>query len=647
MTVRAWLRPPQRVLLLLVGVTLLLGVTLGWLSWQLLAQDRQLESQQLRGQLEEAADRVAAALRLRLEALADSMARHAPAADNDAVLVRFTRDSVHFLSGGPLPYQPVPAAFVTASATFARAESLEFRVRDLSRAAAMLRNQTQTAAPATRAGALLRLGRVLRKAGRPDSALAVYRLLERESLVTLEGLPAELVAREARVTVLEATGRTAAIEAEALYADLLEGRYRVAAGSFAFYSERLASRVPAGQRAVRDSAAAPRLALAAALDGLWAAWSGLDDPVVFHGQRNIWIGQRPVFALWRGSGREAVVLAGGPAFLRRLATRSVAGLLERYGADIGLADLDGRPLLPAEMPDRPQALRIGAETGLPWTLRLYAADISAARRQLASRRRLVLFGLATALLIVIIGLYAVTRAVHHEIAVARLQSDFVSAVSHEFRTPLTTLRQLTELLAGGRVTSEERRTRYYETLLRESERLHKLVEGLLDFGRMEAGALEFRPRPLDAGTLVSDVVREFQAEVADRGYRVACRTDNGDCPVQADPEALSRAVWNLLDNAVKYSPDERAVAVSVGRLDDHVIIRVEDRGIGISADEQQRIFEKFVRGAGSETRAVKGTGIGLAMVRHIVTAHGGDIRVESRPGDGSTFTIRLPAAETP
>ncbi|MBI4421559.1 MAG: HAMP domain-containing histidine kinase, partial [Gemmatimonadetes bacterium] len=184
---------------------------------------------------------------------------------------------------------------------------------------------------------------------------------------------------------------------------------------------------------------------------------------------------------------------------------------------------------------------------------------------------------------------------------------------------------------------------YYQVLQREGERLHRLVEGLLDFGRMEAGALEFRPEPLDAESLVRAVVNEFRAEVSQRGYSVEVRTDGAVGTVRGDREALTRALWNLLDNAVKYSPEQHTIHVTVGQENGRVSISVQDQGVGIAPEEQGRIFEKFVRGSSADVATVKGTGIGLTMVRHIVKAHGGEIRLASRPGSGSTFTILLSA----
>jgi signal transduction histidine kinase len=205
------------------------------------------------------------------------------------------------------------------------------------------------------------------------------------------------------------------------------------------------------------------------------------------------------------------------------------------------------------------------------------------------------------------------------------------------------MRQMAELLTDGRVR-EERRPEYYAALRREGDRLHHLVENLLDFGRMEAGAREFSFERIDAAELVTTTVDEFRSEVAPHGYRVTLEAVDAG-PVNADREAVSRALRNLLDNAAKYSPECRDIGVAVARVNGSVAISVRDRGVGIPADEQSTIFEQFVRGRAARSAGIRGTGIGLAMVRHIVEAHGGDVQFTSAVGEGSTFTILLrPAA---
>jgi two-component system phosphate regulon sensor histidine kinase PhoR len=221
----------------------------------------------------------------------------------------------------------------------------------------------------------------------------------------------------------------------------------------------------------------------------------------------------------------------------------------------------------------------------------------------------------------------------------------VTAVSHEFRTPLTALRQLSELLAKGRVPNDGVRQQYYEVLEHESARLHRLVEGLLNFGRMQAGAMRYNFETVDAVELLRSVVGEFRAQAERRGCRVEFDANGTAAPTRADREALGCVVWNLLDNAVKYSPDNRTVWLELGHENGCVAIRVRDQGVGIPREEQARIFQKFVRGKDANSLGVQGAGIGLAVVHEIVTTHRGEIKVDSTPGAGSTFTVLLPAAK--
>ncbi len=198
------------------------------------------------------------------------------------------------------------------------------------------------------------------------------------------------------------------------------------------------------------------------------------------------------------------------------------------------------------------------------------------------------------------------------------------------------------MLNEDRWPSDEHRRRGYQVLARESQRLRRLVEGLLDFARMEAGVVRYSLEPVAPDELVSSVVEEFRAQPAARRAEVHLSVVDGLPEIRADREALGRALWNLLDNAVKYSSDPPRVHTEVAIADGRLAIRVRDQGFGIPAEEQKAIFRKFVRGGQAKARGVKGTGIGLAMVRHIVEGHGGEIRLESQPGQGSTFTIVLP-----
>ncbi|MCH7876272.1 MAG: HAMP domain-containing histidine kinase [Gemmatimonadetes bacterium] len=669
MPINAWLRAPRHLVVLFLGITLVLIVALGWLGGRLLQQDRALERQRVQDRLELAADRAAAAFTRRLAAIEDSLARlsatpqselpiaagrYADQLASDALLVVLTADGLESFPKGRLIYHPVTSPEVPPASVFARGEALEFRERDYERAGRLFRSLAQSDDPAVRAGALLRLARIHRKADRLDAALAVYADLAQLGDTPVGELPAELVARFARLTVLEELSRVAELqlEADSLYADLYAGRWQITRAGFRFHTQEVGRYV--GSDIVHDPgnsmSAHKAVALAEGVDRLWRDWRSGQPDTRSVDRRIVWVGDDPFLIIRVGSSRSAAGIIAGAGQLDDWLTQ-VELTQATDGVALAIADVQGKPII-SRFSDQPevQARRAAAETGLPLTLRVASASLDADFIQLAERRRVMLLGMSVVALLVLVSLYAVTRGVTRELEAARLKSDFVAAVSHEFRTPLTSMRQLTELLIAGRVASAERRALYYNVINRESERLHRLVEGLLDFGRMEAGALEFHLEDIEVGALVRELVDEFQQEVGERGYEIVLNGGGeggggaDTYTVRADDEALKRALWNLLDNAVKYSPDCKTVWIDETPENGCIAIRVRDRGVGIARADQKAVFQKFFRGRGRQIDGVKGTGIGLAMVRHIVEAHGGEVQVESEPGAGSTFTVRLPLA---
>jgi len=307
-----------------------------------------------------------------------------------------------------------------------------------------------------------------------------------------------------------------------------------------------------------------------------------------------------------------------------------------------LSDQDGRIVLGPPPAAREVAVRTAAAARLPWTLHVFEGPDMRAIQQSSPRRQLLILIFAVVGLVLATGWYFTLRAISRELRVSQLQSDFVAAVSHEFRSPLTSLSHIAEMLAHDRFPSDDLRRRSYDVLIRDTDRLRRLVEGLLDFGRFEAGAATLRLETVDVADLVRATVADFRERVAPEGYLVELADGGQSIDARVDREAISRALWNLLDNAVKYSPDCRTVWVELDRHPDRVAIVVRDQGLGIPVPEQREIFDRFVRGADSKARHIKGTGIGLAMVRQIVQAHGGHVALESAPGAGSAFTIVLP-----
>jgi signal transduction histidine kinase len=240
------------------------------------------------------------------------------------------------------------------------------------------------------------------------------------------------------------------------------------------------------------------------------------------------------------------------------------------------------------------------------------------------------------------GVYLVYTNVRREVHLARMKSDFVANVSHELKTPLALIRLFAETLELGRVANADRAREYYRVINKESHRLTQLINNILDFSRIEAGRKQYRLATVDVCRIVDEVLEAYRFHVEQQGFTLDVAFEDDVREVQGDKEALSQAVLNLLNNAIKYSRDEKHIRVEVGQRDGHVFISVTDRGIGVARADHKRIFEKFFRAEDSLVHETKGSGLGLALVSHIMEAHGGSVELESVPGQGSTFTLVLP-----
>ena len=245
-------------------------------------------------------------------------------------------------------------------------------------------------------------------------------------------------------------------------------------------------------------------------------------------------------------------------------------------------------------------------------------------------------------LMLLAGLVLVWTNVRRELKLSRLKSDFVANVSHELKTPLALIRLFAETLELGRVPTEEKKQQYHRIINKESRRLTQLINNILDFSRIEAGRKEYRFVRTDLAAVVRDVVDAYRFPIEHMGFTLDLAVAEDLPEMETDPEALSQALINLLNNALKYSPEKKTITVSVRREGDRVLVSVADRGIGIPKAEQKRIFEKFYRVESSLVHTTKGSGLGLALVQHITEAHGGRVELVSAPGEGSTFTLSLP-----
>jgi signal transduction histidine kinase len=255
-------------------------------------------------------------------------------------------------------------------------------------------------------------------------------------------------------------------------------------------------------------------------------------------------------------------------------------------------------------------------------------------------RNFIILGILSAL--IVIGLILTKHVVSKEMALAKLKSDFVSNVSHELRTPLALIRLYAETLELGRISAPDKKQEYYRIIRKESERLTGLINNILDFSRIEAGHREYEFRETDIADLVRNTLDSYRYQIEQQGFTLKEEIDTTVPTVYVDREAIARALLNLVNNALKYSLDEKFLGVKLYRENGSVKLEVEDRGIGITRREQAKIFEKFYRTGDPLVHNTKGSGLGLSLVRHITDAHGGDIAVESTPGKGSKFTLSLP-----
>jgi signal transduction histidine kinase len=265
---------------------------------------------------------------------------------------------------------------------------------------------------------------------------------------------------------------------------------------------------------------------------------------------------------------------------------------------------------------------------------------------LNSRQVFYLAGLLLVISVTVFAAYLLHRDVRRETRLAALRSQFVSSVSHELKTPIAAIRAFAELLEMGRVKSDDKRAEYLKTILGESERLSRLVDGVLEFSKIDQGKRVYRLQPVALEEVLRSAAHALDYSLIGGNFQLQIEVDPAVPAVAADREALEQAVLNLLSNAMKYSGEDRRIDLVLTRESDNAVIRVRDRGIGIPLAEQSRIFERFHRAPDSEQRNIPGTGLGLALVDHIVKAHGGRVAVESQPGQGSTFSILLPIPVT-
>lgn len=277
----------------------------------------------------------------------------------------------------------------------------------------------------------------------------------------------------------------------------------------------------------------------------------------------------------------------------------------------------------------------------PWRIEAYPAA-SNGTGLTGLHKSFFFWTILTLLLILSFGVVLIVRTVAHEMEVLRIKSDFVSSVSHEFKTPLTSIKALTERLMEGKVKDQAKMNQYFSIISQDTHKLTHLVGNILDFAKIEEGKKEYDFEETDMIEWLDQTVENFKKENLQREIKIHTRVPDDVPLLSIDKNAMALAVNNLLDNAMKYSTKKNEVDVIVVKDDNNILIKVKDYGIGIPHDELNKVFEKFYQGSNATRLSTKGTGLGLTLVRHTIESHGGGVEVESKVNQGSTFTLSMP-----
>jgi len=522
-----------------------------------------------------------------------------------------------------------------------QAQKAEFEKNDLKLAVSLLNRALSSAdSPSQKCFIQVQKGRVLSKLGDEEEAHRIYRdILGQPGDMTDEyGIPFSLYAAE-RLSVLSSEVETVLDRLEDLMEDI-----RWLPSSALYFIQDITEQVQEksqdpdllGRMAnLRQSTenAQENLERLESLKGYVSSWmlrrrslNKSGDPLTWEAHGDIpWIvGIREV-----NEGQSQVLLVfHGPGVLSTLIEES--GLTETFP---GTCQITLGPSGEGFSPGGPfEGFRIQFEE----------TDVSA-----WSKSSLPFPILYWSILVLVVGFttfggYLLWRDVGRELAIAEMRSQFAASVSHELKTPLTSIRMFAEALTMGVKKRPKAQKEYLQTIISESERLSRLLNNVLDFSKIEQGTRTYRFEPTSLEEVIHAAEEAMAFPMDQKGFHLHVEVEKGIPTILADRDAIEQAVLNLLHNAMKYSGESREIQLKLHRNGDMASIDVTDYGIGIVEEDRDRIFGKFFRVQGVDNQKIPGTGLGLTIVSHITESHGGKVEVKSQPGEGSTFSIILP-----
>jgi len=281
-----------------------------------------------------------------------------------------------------------------------------------------------------------------------------------------------------------------------------------------------------------------------------------------------------------------------------------------------------------------------------WEAALYLQRPEQLRESAQLVRRTVIFLIAAALAVIACGGWLVVADARRQLALAQQKTDFVSNVSHELKTPLTSIRMFAELMQNGNGGSTEKYPQYLRIIMVEAERLTRLINNVLDFARLERKQKQFDKKPLDLHAVVERTWEGHALHLQESGFTTRWQAAPGPYPVIGDEDALAQILVNLLSNAEKYAGERKEVELHSYLDAGHACVSVLDRGIGVPSGDERKIFESFYRAHDSLSSGIQGSGLGLTLAQQLAREHGGEILYQPREGGGSNFTLRVPLGES-
>ncbi len=646
----------KRIILYYALAVALPGLILGFLAFRGIRNDQALREKQSRNELQLLAQDFFRQLDAGIPTLPDSLCFMILERDTGGVphLVH------HHLIYLPDRYLSVPAVPLESPA-IRQAWNREYQDKKFTEAQAFYQQAlTESTTQEVTVQALNGLARVSQKTRLIPEAIMAYQDLISNYPAAILGdhLPAAAVAMTELIRLHSGTGdQPAAVRVANQLADFLSSppvEYEQAHFSFLYQALQDQAAKPDSQRMAHLAREKERT------DFLIAAAE--NQKSLFNGEsgKKRYLDSKKFPALFVQKNQETGVQTGKIFDLKKLADFHIPLLISKLDPDSktiwNIRTEFGENLFAADSNSTASSVQIGFPPNYPpWNLILSIKPQTKWAVLFGTSQGLFIFVFAFIALLMVAGLVFMVYTLNQEMKLSRMKSDFISNVSHEFKTPLTSIRHMTEIMYLKRIKSEPRKEEYLQSMLEQCDHLGHLIENILDFSKIEEDIKNYRFEWHNPDELLRDLLPVFRSRVPESDFKLTYQAKDEAPLLYMDKDAMLQVFYNLMDNALKYSGEAKRIEITLEVKgtgaqghggtrggEQGVEVRVRDWGLGIPEKDLPRIFERFYRGDKLRTEGIKGSGIGLTIVKRIVEAHKGEIRVESKVGEGSVFTVYLP-----